>query len=371
MSDPTVQMINQMIARMPIPEETAITPEATARFEQAVEVMYAYRGEPQALIEGLKAYLATRCRPYVYAGIAGTLSTAAFEHDDQYDQEGVEQALTWLQRAQEIIPDRNEINLFEAIIYLHMKRYPDARTVLDYLAEAGPLSYRFCITEMSYWDAQKDMPKVEEWFEQAIALARGDQQRAYLLEMLAGIYLMNNILERSLRLFEEAVKFASNNPWAWHNMSVIHYRQRNYDPAARCNERALQLMDFGAARQMQALIPFGRGRVADEAGNFADALRYLDQSLQLDPTNAGVLSYRGLVRKKSGQLDKALADFTEVIRLKPQDADAYVNRGQAYEQKKDRARAQADYEAALRINPQLTAARSSLEDLSKQKKKWF
>jgi len=371
MSDPTVQMINQLVARMPIPEESAITPDATARFEQAIEVMYSYRGDPQTLVDGLKAYLSTRCRPYVFAGIAAVLSTASFEHDDQFDQEGVAQALTWLQRAQEIAPDRNEINLFEAIIYLNMKRHQDARTVLDYLAECGPFTYRFCITEMSYWADQKEIPRVEEWFERGIALARQDVQRAYLLEMLAGVYLTNNILERSLRLFEEAVRFSSTNPWAWHNMSVIHYRQRNYDAAERCNERALELMDFGAARQMQALIPFGRGRLANEAGDFAAALRFLDQSVQLDSTNAGVLTYRGLVRKKAGQWDKALADFTEAIRLTPKDADAYFNRGQVYEQKKDRPRAQADYETALQIDPQHSNARNSLEALRNSKKKWF
>lgn len=351
MSDAMSQQINQIVAQSSIPAETAITPEATRRYEQATEILDTYRGHPQVLFDALRAYLATGSRPYAYAGIARVLSAAAFEHDDLYDQKTLTQALDWLQRAQEIVPDRNDVNLVEAILYLHMKRYQDARTVLDHLGQAGTPDYHFCLTEMSYWDAQRDIPRVEQWYHRAVALTQTEDQRTYLLEMFAGVYLMNKMQDQALPLYERLVQIKPDNPWAWHNASVILYRQKNYDRAEQFNRRALQIMDFGAARNIQALIAYGRGKNAYEMGEFAEAARHFTQAIQADDSLREAFRHRGLARSKTGDRKGALADFAQAIQLDPKFLNAYYNRGTLYLDMKDYNRAIDDFTQAILIEP--------------------
>lgn len=57
--------------------------------------------------------------------------------------------------------------------------------------------------------------------------------------------------EESLGLFHEVVKIDPNDPWAWHNMSWMYLRLKDYTNAGSCNDRALRIMDFGVARNIQ------------------------------------------------------------------------------------------------------------------------
>src|SRR5690606_17702487 len=90
-----------------------------------------------------------------------------------------------------------------------------------------------------------------QWNEIAFKNAQNNIQRLFALNSLAGSYLKKNRNNEALGLYREVVKIDPNDPWAWHNMSILYMKGNDYTNAGICNDRALRIMDFDAARQVQ------------------------------------------------------------------------------------------------------------------------
>ncbi|MCU0498069.1 MAG: tetratricopeptide repeat protein [Anaerolineae bacterium] len=261
MANDYVKQLLNFIDQLTLPTDPRPSDRAKQLYQRGKKILNTYRGNRAVLQDALRIFAACGSQPYAYAGIAQTIMKSAFEQNDDYDQDGLAIALDWLQKAQTLEPDDQAINLIEAVIYMNMNRFDDARLVLDHLIKTTPITYALCMTEINYWDRKKDLGKVEIRYKKALSLATDEEERQTLIETMAGVYLMHNKYEESLKLFEQVVKSNPQNPWAWHNMSVMYFRLQNYPKAAEHNRRALALMDFGAARQIQEAIKkkFPRG----------------------------------------------------------------------------------------------------------------
>jgi tetratricopeptide (TPR) repeat protein len=96
-----------------------------------------------------------------------------------------------------------------------------------------------------------------------------------------------------------------------------------------------------------------------EAGNDAEALTVIDQSLRLDPNRAESHNIRGVVLLASNP-SAALAEFAEAIRLDPKNARAHTNMGNALRAAGRIDEAAGVYERALEIDPQFVDALNGL-----------
>ena len=146
-------------------------------------------------------------------------------------------------------------------IYLSGHQYDKARMVLDYLNQSPPSTYPdnyyMCKAAMHYYYAKRDEAKYEEWYARGRKVARNDAERLVLLGMRAGYYLRgkeDREQDIALGAYQEITRIDPKDAWAWHNMSIIHYKKKQYRQAHDCNQRALKIMDFEAARFVERKI---------------------------------------------------------------------------------------------------------------------
>jgi tetratricopeptide (TPR) repeat protein len=83
----------------------------------------------------------------------------------------------------------------------------------------------------------------------------------------------------------------------------------------------------------------------------ADAIRYCNLALDLDPRNVGALDLRGNAFIMTGQSARALADFSRAIAIAPSDPNGYRFRGVVYTALRRDREALADYNRALVLAP--------------------
>ncbi|HZD10795.1 MAG TPA: tetratricopeptide repeat protein [Candidatus Binatia bacterium] len=237
------------------------TPAGALVFRTAVDQVDGYRGDPRVLGVALRTIRTGESLPYNYAGVAYILLAAAGPEthglsmsadNEAYDETGLEAALKWLEKAQELAPDEIEINAIEALVYIHGQRYDDARLVLDYLQGQAPDDFFLLRAEMTYWYRVGDYQQALEWNERALQQAETVPQRLRLKSVAAAIHQQAGDTEQALRAYTEALHFDDNNAWLCHEISLLHYELEAYEEAARYNERALKSQpDFPEAQQLK------------------------------------------------------------------------------------------------------------------------
>lgn len=253
--------LEKIIEQAQWPMEHQMTMKSRRIYEEGLDIVNSYRGHPAVFLDGLNAFQATRSTPYAYAGIAFTLTVAASGEDtSKAIKQGLEKAMHWLEKSQYLEPDRLEINFIEATIYMYGKDLRNSRVVLDYLNQQDSRNnYYVCLTEMNYWRKRGLKQQYFQWFQQAMKTADNNRRQAFVLNSLANFYLENRMYEKSIKAFQKVVKLDPNDPWAWHNMSLMFLDMKQLKEAGQCNKVALSIMDFGAARQIEQEIKKNRG----------------------------------------------------------------------------------------------------------------
>lgn len=236
------------------PQDPQATDLGRRTYEISIDNVDSYKEDPKVLATALRALQTCDSRPYAMAGVAYMLIAASKEQDGSYAPEGLETALTWLEKAQETEPDIVDINVVEAFVYIHGGRLDDARLVLDYLQERDPYSYYLQMAEFVYWVHQKDAEQAKQWFDTAAEMSRTVPQRLRLLAQMADCYMGQGMLDEALEKYIEAAHFDEGNHWLWHQISVIYWQQGNYEEAGRYNKRALKLRDFAEGQQLAAAL---------------------------------------------------------------------------------------------------------------------
>jgi len=93
-----------------------------------------------------------------------------------------------------------------------------------------------------------------------------------------------------------------------------------------------------------------------QKGLTATAIRYYDQAIQLDPTNAEAYKLRADAHLTRYAIEHAITDFTQAIELNPDYAEAYFGRGNAYMNKGDWYGAIRNYDSAIGLTPDFAEA---------------
>jgi predicted O-linked N-acetylglucosamine transferase (SPINDLY family) len=101
------------------------------------------------------------------------------------------------------------------------------------------------------------------------------------------------------------------------------------------------------------------GTIALQRGRLEDAVRIIDESLQIDPNQTNALNNRGNALQNLKRLNEALESYDRAIALKPDYADAYCNRGNALQNLKRLDEALESYDSAIALNPDYVEAHSN------------
>lgn len=234
------------------------TPVATEQGRQSylvgLEKVDASSGDPNQLTAALRTFATGGSQPFAFAGVAYTLIAAAREKDGSYAPNGLEAAMAWLEKAQDLEPDVFEINMLEVLIYVHNGRLEDARTVLDYLHDLNPSNYYLYRIEVAYWQSMGDLEQTVHWFGQAAEAAGTVPQRLAMRAQLADFYFAQKMWEEAKATYQQALHFDNSNVIIWHKLSIVHWQLEDVDEAEKCNQQTLRLKDFPAARQLEEAI---------------------------------------------------------------------------------------------------------------------
>ena len=95
------------------------------------------------------------------------------------------------------------------------------------------------------------------------------------------------------------------------------------------------------------------GVTAQQLGDYAGAVEFIQRSLQANPQNFYALNNLGSALRESAQLEQALACFQQACKLKPDYAEAYSNTGNVYKDMGKLDEAISAYHRASRLNAAL------------------
>ena len=238
------KLVEQMVPtlhKLKLSETETLTTAGYKAFEVGRDTVDTYRGDPKTLGDALRIFQTADSLPYEYAGIAYTLVMASREKKGSYYQPGLDEALAWLEKAQDLAPDVTDINAIEPFIYIYGGRLDDARLVLDYLHAQEPDHYYLCRAEMAYWMQAGDLEEALEWSQEAMSVAETVPQRLRLKSNVAELYLEMDDVDKAIETYKEALHFDADNAWLWHRTSLAEWQRENLEEASRLNRKALTL----------------------------------------------------------------------------------------------------------------------------------
>jgi len=250
-----IEKLLPVLTKMEWPENGQVTELGRRTYEIGLDKADEFKYDSKVLAAALRTFQSGDSRPFAFAGVAYTLIKAAREADGTYDETGLKASLDWLERAQDTAPDVTNINMIEAYIYIYSGRYDDARLVLDYLEGLDGNNYHLHKAEIAYWQEQGLLDEAVLWYEKALDAADTVPQKLRLRGDLGDFYLAMTRYEKAVEIYREAIHFAKESPWLWHNMSLAYWHLEDFEEAARCNKKALALKpEFPGALKMEAML---------------------------------------------------------------------------------------------------------------------
>jgi tetratricopeptide (TPR) repeat protein len=255
MGEVLVQKMLPAINKMDWPDSPEASELGRRVFEVGLDQADGYQTDPNVLSAALRTFQTSDSRPYAFAGVAFTLLKAAREKDGSYAQVGLDAALEWLEKAQELAPDIFEINMVEPFVYIYYGRFEDARLVLNYLESIDKDQYYILRAEIAYWQEQGKLDEAIHWYSRAVEAAETVPQKLRVKRELGDCYYRFKRYEEAVEVYKEVVPLATDDAALWHTMSLAYWRLGNYEDAAHCNRRALQIQgDLPGALKMQEAL---------------------------------------------------------------------------------------------------------------------
>jgi tetratricopeptide (TPR) repeat protein len=241
MGEQLIKQLTPHLAKMGWPTHKTATAQGRAAYEVGLDKLDSYTGDPKTLAEAIRIFRSGESLPYAYAGVAYALVVGAREADGSYAALGLETAMTWLEKAQELEPDLVDVNVIEALVYVYDGRFADARLVLDYLHAQEPYNFRLHLVEAAYWERQKDWPAAVKAVEEAMKTAVTTPQRLRLRNQLSNFYLESGRLDEALQIYKEQIHLDPQNPLWWYKAALAYWQMDNLVEADRANQQALRL----------------------------------------------------------------------------------------------------------------------------------
>lgn len=259
------------------------------------------------------------------------------------------EALNDLNELSRLEPQRPEIFMTRARIYMKLKEY--AQAVADYrraeeLMQGDPdiIKEKVLVLFKTHQPA-----KALEGLSAYSAAHPGDDE-ALVLVARAHILLGNDA--EGERVLKRVLARDPDHAPAHLYSGVLAMRARDWDLALEHLNRAINLAPSLVESYKE------RARVFIELGEPARAASDLAKAAELDPSDGEIFALRGLTYLGRMLYDAAVADFTRALECLPADPRILYDRAVAYMSKEGWEPAMKDLDAVLTVRPQAARALS-------------
>jgi tetratricopeptide (TPR) repeat protein len=252
-----VEQYAKQLSEIPWGNQVAYPVEqARALFEQALSEVNTASGDWSKL-SGPISVFAGLPRPLCHVGAAEAMFRLSYLRGTTYAPVGLRQGLRFAVYAQvrePLQPDAliAQLKLFSAC---RAPTWQDLATkTLAHIQRVAPEHPRLPLVEMFYHRMRGEYEQALECADRALWGARIPGEAAALLSSKALLLMSLKRNEEAVDTFQAAISRNPDDPWIWHNMSLANTALGRYHEALRDSERALSLMEFGAARKQHDLI---------------------------------------------------------------------------------------------------------------------
>lgn len=240
--------------QVPYPSRQTVTPEDRTTHATFIKKLSDYSGLPEQQIAAFDVLIQQESEPLFAIGMARMVQSLAYMQGQEHDKTLMEESRRWLDHALALAPDDIDVILSAANVYQASHEPEKVKALVDLAIEKAPDLHKVKIAQFNYIRRYGTIRQVKKAF-QAFDLDNVDSDERFRLYAYAGdAYLGKSDWKNAIAHYRKSTAEKADHPWVWHNMSIAYHRLRRYYMAFRCNQKALNLMPFGAAFQMRKEI---------------------------------------------------------------------------------------------------------------------
>lgn len=270
-SEDTLLAIEQYALRManlPWGEHPRIATveEAYPIFNRIVGRVREITGDWASLSEPIGVFVALP-KPLCYVGAAEVMLRLSYIRSDLWAPVGLRQGLRFVARSQYYDPEQPDalvIRIKLLVGYASDLWLRLAEETLEMLKAVAPGHPRLPDAEASILVRRGKLEEALACIETFLASPPSREEVHMALSRKAGLLDRMKRSEDALAAYDLVNEHYPQDPWAWHNKSIILMNLGHYRQALACNGRALSIMDFGAARSTGERI---RAKIAEAQGS--------------------------------------------------------------------------------------------------------
>ncbi|MGO8790778.1 MAG: tetratricopeptide repeat protein [Terriglobia bacterium] len=228
------------------------------------------------------------------------------------------------------------------LLYKQQGRLDDARKVLDEAAQIPPGSVPLLLDLAQVADDQKDYTGALGYLAHARQI---EPQNASIHFFWGMVSVQMNLAEEAYRALKKAVSLDPNNAYYNYAMGAVALQREESSEAIPYFQKYCQLKPHDP-----------RGRLALGSAYFAshddeNAEKVILTVANDRETAAGAHYYLGRIANQQGNYPEAVAQLELALKTYPNYADAYAERGLVHLKQKDYPDATSDLQKALEIDP--------------------
>ncbi|MGZ3664458.1 MAG: tetratricopeptide repeat protein [Ktedonobacterales bacterium] len=230
--------------------------EARHVFDRTVAQVRGVSGDWDKLAEPVRTFAALP-QPFSYIGAAEVMLRLSYLRGYAYVPAGLRQGLRYTTRAQLHTPLQPDALIIQAKLLAGStsKQWLDlAEKTLTLLRRVAPDHPRLPNAEQALHVQRREYEQALACVERTIARPPTHEEGLAAVASKGSLLTDLQRYDEALAVYDEYLAHDAKNPWVWHNTSITYFKRGRYDEALRCNDRALALMEFGAARSMRQSI---------------------------------------------------------------------------------------------------------------------
>ncbi len=217
---------------------------------------------------------------------------------------------------------RNEVRLKMAQIYLQQQDTTNATAQLKAIAEEDPGNGQvyYLLGRLAYDDRR--MQEAEDYFHRTLVLSDDNQDAYYkLAEVQINLQHPADALET---LKKERTKFGDGFIVEY-LMALASVAEKDYTNAVSAFTSAEVIAKAADPKLLNGEFYFDAGAAYERKGDYVQAEKYFDKSLELAPNSPEALNYLGYMLADRGvKLEKARELIERAVKMKP-DSAAYMD----------------------------------------------
>jgi tetratricopeptide (TPR) repeat protein len=232
------------------------TNQAPAIFESALAEMNAASGD-WAKLHSLIQVFAGLPRPLCHVGAAEVMFRLSYLRGTTYAPVGLRQGLRFATRAQFHTPLQPDalVAQLKLLVACRASYWQELATkTLAMIRQVAPDHPRLPLAEMFYHRIRSEYDEALVCADRALRMTANPVEAASILSSKALLLMSVDRYDDAVLTFQNATSLNPSDPWIWHNASIALTHLGRYHEALQCSERALSIMDFGAARAQHEKI---------------------------------------------------------------------------------------------------------------------